>query len=227
MATKDFLKRFLVVGERNILSRLTNYVDLAQHSLSYLKQMFILENADYEGLNEKIRLIEKEGDDYTLTMNHDITSGAISSNLMDTLINLVGKCDDLLDDSYFMSREIRRMMRNHSKNDQPSTDLMRHSYSKIAEMLSHGEMALSLVKELFNSADISIIKTKRKEIEGLEEEVDELKDDLIDEVYRDADNISFLMFNHIISLIHKMDDFLDYCEDISDDVLNIVMAVTK
>jgi len=227
MATKDFLKRFLVVGERNILSRLTNYVDLAQHSLSYLKQMLTLENADYEGLNEKIMLIEKEGDDYTLSMNHDITSGAISSNLMDTLINLVDKCDDLLDDSYFISREIRRMMRNHSKNDQPSANLMRDSYSKLAEMLSHGEMALSLVKELFNSADISIIKTKRKEIESLEEEVDELKDDLIDEVYRDADNISFLMFNHIISLIHKTDDFLDFCEDISDDVLNIVMAVTK
>jgi uncharacterized protein Yka (UPF0111/DUF47 family) len=227
MATKDFLKRFLVVGERNILSRLTNYVDLAQHSLSYLKQMLTLENADYEGLNEKIMLIEKEGDDYTLSMNHDITSGAISSNLMDTLINLVDKCDDLLDDSYFISREIRRMMRNHSKNDQPSANLMRDSYSKLAEMLSHGEMALSLVKELFNSADISIIKTKRKDIESLEEEVDELKDDLIDEVYRDADNISFLMFNHIISLIHKTDDFLDFCEDISDDVLNIVMAVTK
>jgi len=227
MATKDFLKRFLIVGERNILSRLTNYVDLAQHSLSYLKQMLTLENADYEGLNEKIMLIEKEGDDYTLSMNHDITSGAISSNLMDTLINLVDKCDDLLDDSYFISREIRRMMRNHSKNDQPSANLMRDSYSKLAEMLSHGEMALSLVKELFNSADISIIKTKRKEIESLEEEVDELKDDLIDEVYRDADNISFLMFNHIISLIHKTDDFLDFCEDISDDVLNIVMAVTK
>jgi len=227
MATKDFLKRFLIVGERNILSRLTNYVDLAQHSLSYLKQMLTLENADYEGLNEKIMLIEKEGDDYTLSMNHDITSGAISSNLMDTLINLVDKCDDLLDDSYFISREIRRMMRNHSKNDQPSANLMRDSYSKLAEMLSHGEMALSLVKELFNSADISIIKTKRKDIESLEEEVDELKDDLIDEVYRDADNISFLMFNHIISLIHKTDDFLDFCEDISDDVLNIVMAVTK
>lgn len=227
MATKDFLKRFLMIGEKNVLSRLTNYVDLAQHSISYLKLMLTEGNADYEDLNEKIMLIEKEGDDYTVDMNHDITSGAISSNLMDTLINLVDKCDDLLDDTYFISREIRRMMRTHGKNEQSSEDLMVHSYSRLNEMLSYGDKALVLVKDLLNSADISIIKSKRKEIESLEEEVDELKDNLIDEVYRDADSISFLMFDHIMSLVHKVDDFLDYCEDISDDVLNIAMAVTK
>ncbi len=227
MATKDFLKRFLMIGEKNVLSRLTNYVDLAQQSLGYLSQMLTGGNADYEGLNEKIMDIEKEGDEYTSNINHDITSGAISSNLMDTLIILVDKCDDLLDDSYFMSREIRRMMRNHSKNDQASADLLVRSYSSLNDMLSYGLRALRLVKDLLNSADITVIKSKRKEIEDLEEEVDELKDNLIDEVYRDADIISFLVFEHVISLVHKMDDFLDYCEDISDEVLNIVMAITK
>ena len=61
----------------------------------------------------------------------------------------------------------------------------------------------------------------------MEEKVDEIKDGIIDRLYRTSESISYLMFNHINSIVHTLDDLLDNCEDISDLVLNTMLSVSR
>ena len=146
---------------------------------------------------------------------------------MDNLANLVETCDDILDKSYYISREIRRMGKNHNRKDDDSTKMLKTGYAVFIKMLDISKESFEHVRTIFLNAESAQMTLQRKSIEKLEEDVDELKDDLIDDVYRNADSISFLVFSHLIGVVHKIDDLLDDCEDISDLILNIETSVTK
>ena len=227
MVNANFLKKLLMVGEKNVLSRLTGYVDYARNAVDVLEKMLQIDHVDYDSLNNQVRNIERNGDVLTMEIKHDITSGAISSNLMDNLANLVETCDDILDKTYYISREIRRMGKNHNRKDDDSTKMLKTGYDVFIKMLDISKISLEHVRSIFLNAESAHMTEQRKSIEKLEEDVDEFKDDLIDEVYRNADSISFLVFSHLIGVVHKIDDLLDDCEDISDLVMNIETSVTK
>ncbi len=227
MVNANFLKKLLMVGEKSVLSKLTGYIDYAKEAVDILEKMLQIDHVDYDSLNNEVRIIERSADELTVEIKHDITSGAISSNLMDNLANLVETCDDILDKSYYISREIRRMGKNHNRKDDDSTKMLKSGYAVFVKMLDISRISLEHVRTIFLNAESAQMTEQRKNIEKLEEDVDELKDDLIDEVYRNSDNISFLVFSHIIGVVHKIDDLLDDCEDISDLVMNIETSVTK
>ena len=227
MVNANFLKKLLMVGEKNVLSRLTGYVDYARNAVDVLEKMLQIDHVDYDSLNNQVRIIERNGDVLTMEIKHDITSGAISSNLMDNLANLVETCDDILDKTYYISREIRRMGKNHNRKDDDSTKMLKTGYEVFIKMLDISKISLEHVRSIFLNAESAQMAEQRKSIEKLEEDVDEFKDDLIDEVYKNADSISFLVFSHLIGVVHKIDDLLDDCEDISDLVMNIETSVTK
>jgi uncharacterized protein Yka (UPF0111/DUF47 family) len=67
----------------------------------------------------------------------------------------------------------------------------------------------------------------RRQIEDKEERVDELKDEIIDELYRNSASIGYLTFSHLTDMVHKIDDLLDDCEDIADTVFTIITSLTK
>ncbi|WP_393971073.1 DUF47 family protein [Oxyplasma meridianum] len=227
MVNANFLKKLLMVGEKNVLFKMTGYIDYAQKAVEVLEKMLQIDRVDYDALNNEVRIIEREADILTMEIKHDITSGAISSNLMDNLANLVETCDDILDKSYYISREIRRMGKNHNRKDDDSTKMLKTGYSVFIKMLEISRKSLEDVRSIFLNAESAQLTSHRKNIEKLEEDVDELKDDLIDELYRNADSISFLVFSHVIGVVHKIDDLLDDCEDISDLIMNIETSVTK
>lgn len=226
MVNTSFLKRLLIVGEKNVLNQLTEYTDLGVES-SDLLRMMLTGDDDLQLLNDEIREIERKGDDLAIGIKNEITGGAISSNLMDNLITLTETCDDMIDKSYFISREIKRMMLDHVEKDENALLLIHNSYQIYSEMLTLNKEALSYVKRMLKSGDMNVMREIRKSIEVIEEKGDEYKDDLIDEIYRVADSISYLVFNHLTAVAHKIDDMLDDCEDISDLILTINLSLTK
>lgn len=226
MVNTSFLKRLLIVGEKNVLNQLTEFTDLGNEASDLLKMMLSGEE-DLQLLNDEIREIERKGDDLSIKVKGDITGGAISSNLMDNLITVTETCDDMIDKSYFISREIKRMMTDHVEKDDVSMDLIRSSYGIFAQMLDLNKEALALVNRMLRATDMNVMREVREEIEVLEEKGDEFKDDLIDEIYRMADSISYLVFTHLTAVAHKIDDMLDDCEDLSDLILTINLSLTK
>ncbi len=226
MVNTNFLKRLLIVGEKNILNQLTEFTSLGSEASNLLRMMVMGED-DLNDLNNEIKEIEKSGDDVTIKMKGDITGGAISSNLMDNLITVTETFDDIIDKAYFISREIRRMTLDHREKNADAIDLISHSYTIFAQMLELNREALEHCTSMLKATDLSVMQSLRESIEVIEEKVDEFKDDLIDEIYAVADSISYLVFTHLTGVVHKIDDMVDDCEDASDLILTINLSLTK
>ncbi len=227
MVNYNFLKKLMVVGERHVLEEIITYIEKAKLAEENLKEAMTGSPEKIKLANIAIRDLEKEGDVMTMNLKHEITNGAISSTLMSNLSELIEKCDTLLDTSYFISREIKRM--NNALENYPDTEkqLILKSYSVFVKMLDADSIALDSLKGMLLSKDIQEMKKFRLAIETDEEKVDEYKDDLIDDLYRKSTSLSYLSFSHLTNVVHKVDDLLDDCEDISDIVLTIVTSLTK
>lgn len=227
MVNAGFLKRIMVVGERSVLQQLTGFTDMAQTTASLLKEMLSIEDDKKGQINNQIKKYEKEADELAMSIRQQITGGAISSNLMDNLITLVETCDDLLDKSYFISREIRRVHENAHKFDQYATEELEKGYKVCREILDVTLVAVEQVSVLLEASDSRVIDEARRKIEKMEEQVDDLKDNLIDDLYTNADTLPYIIFIHLTELVHKLDDMLDDCEDISDLVHTIKVSITR
>ena len=75
------------------------------------------------------------------------------------------------------------------------------------------------------ASDMSEILQLRREIEELEGQGDEIKDKGFDVLYHEAPHIHYLQFYHYSELLHKFDDILDGCEDLSDLVLSVITSI--
>ncbi|ARD85361.1 DUF47 family protein [Ferroplasma acidiphilum] len=226
MVNYNFLKRILVVGEKNLLSRLSQYPLMGIESSSNL--IFMLKNApsDIEKYNEIVRQIEKKGDEMDINFRHEVTSGAISSSLMGNLLDLIEKCDDILDKCYFTSREINRFNINYSMTPDEVV-IKEYAYGSFIKILEANKESLEFVHSILNENDLSNMRGDRKSIEAIEEQVDEIKDNIIDYTYKNSTKMSYIVFEHLNTLAHKLDDLLDDCEDISDLIFTIMLAVTS
>ncbi len=227
MVNYGFLKKLMVVGERHLLSEVVGYVDLAEKSNMLLIPAMDGSRGNIEKANSEIRMLEKKADELTMTLKHEITNGAISSTLMNSLFTLVENCDTLLDLSYFAIREMRRMMVPVQEFKEAEKSFIFKEYGKFTRMLDINEDALKSLKNMLLSENSEQMRLYRKQIEEKEEKVDELKDEVIDELYRNSSTIGYLTFSHLTDMVHKIDDLLDDCEDIADTVLTIITSLTK
>lgn len=226
MVNYSFLKRLMVVGERQVLQKMTYYAELIESSSNYILEMISGENENLETLAENVYEKEKEGDSLTFNLKNIITSGAIGSNLMDNFLELAETFDDILDKSYWISREVVRA-RNSPLFKDEREKFIRNVYSNFIDIINSNISASKLIKQILEANNLEEIRTKREEIERLEQDVDEMKDGIIDLLYKKSDSISYLAFNHLNSMVHILDDMLDGCEDVSDIVLTIVQSVSK
>ncbi len=226
MVNYNFLKRLMVVGERQVLRKMIYYAELIELSSKFLLEMINAEDDDLQDLAESVYRKETEGDSLTFNLKNIITSGAIGSNLMDNFLELTETFDDILDKAYWVSREIVRA-RNSPLFKGESRQLIRNFYSNFIDIINSSISASTFIKEILEAETLDDVKNKREEIERLEREVDEMKDGIIDSLYKKSDSISYLTFNHINAMAHTLDDMLDGCEDVSDIVLTIVQSVSK
>ncbi len=171
-----------------------------------------------------MQLLEKKSDDIAFKISEDITSGAISPNIIDNLLECVQVADDIVDIYYYISRELDRMARAYSAGfKEHHTD-----WDSVYEnMLALAEKSLLKLKQALSSSDISEILELRKEIEDIEEQGDDIKDQGFDRLYSVTPQLHFLEFYHYQELLHKCDDILDSCEDFSDLIVSVVTSILK
>ena len=164
---KNF-KGILVVGERNIFNQLTQIVAIATEANALVYTMF---KSDYKEkkLNEimhAVQLLEKKSDEIAFKISEDITSGAISPNIIDNLLECVQTADDIVDLYYYLSRELNRMAKAYVAG----YDLEHADWDSVYEnMLDLAEKSLSKLKQALSSSNMAEILALRKDIEDLEE----------------------------------------------------------
>jgi len=226
MEKPSFFKRFTIVGEKNLLNKLTVYPDLAIEVADFLIQMLQSDPKAMDILNEKVKMKEKEGDDLSENFSVLITRGAINPSLIDNLLFLINRLDDVIDRSYYLSREIKRMNLDYLQSNGSVVSVLKNPYQTFVHMLESGKDAIACVKRMLSESDINKVNEFKKKIEIIEEAVDDMKDSVLDETYRDADRMNYIVFNHITSIVHKIDDMVDDCEDAADLILSIYESLT-
>jgi uncharacterized protein Yka (UPF0111/DUF47 family) len=171
-----------------------------------------------------VRSLEKKSDEIAFKISEDITSGAISPNIIDDLLKTVQVADDIVDLYYYLSREIDRMAKAYSAGFE-----MKHTGwdSVYVNILALAEKSLLKLKQALSSSSVTEILALRQEIEALEDQADDIKDEGFDRLYKMTPNLHYLQFFHYSELLHKCDDVLDSCEDFSDLIVSVVTSILK
>lgn len=220
------LKSIWVVGEKTVFSELTLIVDIATETNKLVVSMFKMDYGEKQ-LTETmhaVQLLEKKSDEIAFKISEDITGGAISPNIIDNLLACVQTADDIVDLHYYLSRELNRM----SKAYATGFEIQHADWDSVYEtMLGFAEKSLSKIKQALCSSSVEEILRLRKEIETLEEQGDDIKDQGFDRLYSIAPKLHYLQFSHYQELLHKTDDILDSCEDFSDLIVSIVTSILK
>jgi uncharacterized protein Yka (UPF0111/DUF47 family) len=223
---KNF-KGILVLGERNIFSEFSQIVSIATQANAILKAMF-KDCCNKQALTENmraVRALEKKSDQIAFKLNEDITSGAISPNLIDDLIESTHLADNIVDIIFYLSRELSRMAKANT------TDLELHEEVAWAEvyarLLALVDQSLPKLQLMLSTGSVPQILQLRTEIEAIEEQGDDIKDTGFDKLYSMASGLNFLQFYHFSEMLHKSDDILDTCEDLSDVLVSIVTSILK
>jgi uncharacterized protein len=174
---------------------------------------------------QSIKKLEKESDDVAFKVGEDITAGAVSPNIIDNLLAALHLADDIVDTYYYLSRELNRM----SKAKFPYSEALEETEwaALFKRLLELAEKALAKLDEAFLVSDLGELLQLRKEIEVLEEQGDDIKDEGFDQLYCEAPSIHYLQFYHYTELLHKFDDILDICEDLSDLIVSIITSILK
>lgn len=220
------LKGILVVGEKNVFSELTQIITIASETNTLVLKMFMLDYKEKESteLMRSVQVLEKKSDEIAFKISEDITSGAISPNIIDSLLECVHVADDIVDLYYYISRELNRMAKAYSagvENKHADWD------SVYENMLALAEKSLSKVKQALSSSNVEEILELRKEIESIEEHGDDIKDQGFDRLYSITASLHYMQFFHYQELLHKCDDILDSCEDFSDLIVSVVTSILK
>ena len=223
---KNF-KGLLVLGERHVFNELSQIISIAAQANVILKLMF-KDCCNKQVLTENMHTVwalEKKSDEIAFKLNEDITAGAISPNLIDDLIQSTHLADNIVDIIFYLSRELSRKAKVNI------TDLEIHEELEWAQiyikMLSLADQALPKLQLMLSTGNVPQILQLRREIEALEEQGDDIKDAGFDKLYSEALKLHFLQFYHHSEMLHKSDDILDTCEDLSDVLVSIVTSILK
>ncbi|XHH08799.1 MAG: DUF47 domain-containing protein [Candidatus Bathyarchaeia archaeon] len=220
-------RHFLVVGEESIFGEIAQIITVAEETNKILLEMLgDCKNEKILDLSmQKVRVLEKKSDDIAFKVNADITTGAVSPNILDSLLESVSVADDIVDNYYYQSRQLSRMC----KAKFPYSDAPQEAewIALFKNMLGLAGQALVKVKKALFLSDLSEILKLRLEIEALEQQGDDIKDKGLDWLYHEAPRMHYLQFYHYSELLHKFDDILDGCEDLSDLILSVITSILK
>jgi uncharacterized protein Yka (UPF0111/DUF47 family) len=178
-------------------------------------------------LNEDIRLLERQSDEISFKIKDSIvTEGAVNPNVIDNLLGCVELADSIVNNYYAVSKEINRVSTVRFDEDSFMEQAPKMN-ALFLESLNLAEQAMKILIKILNTANLSEITKLRVEIQQLEQKGDKVKNDGFDILYMAAPSIHYLQFIHYSELLHKFDDILDSCEDLTDRLLSIVTSISK
>lgn len=219
------VKGFFVPGEKDAFMRIQDLAGLAEEALQLMIKILASPGnglADIESYTERINILEKNGDKITQSIEEMIGRGSMTASLDYDFGRLADNVDSILDRAHGLSRQIRRVTRRPLREAKEFDSDIRKEQISLIEI---GLAQLRLFRKLLNVAGSNRNEAVdlAREIENLEEQGDDVKDAMIDEIYGSWEKLDFASFNNYLETTIEADDILDLCEDASD----IVMAITK
>jgi hypothetical protein len=173
---------------------------------------------------QQIKLLEKSSDELAFKLKAQITNGAVSPTIIDNMLSCVEVADSVIDDYYVAGRELWRMA--NVEFDMGSEGRVELD-SALVIMLENASYAISILERLLAATDVAEIMDRRQEIERVEEETDDVKDNAFDKLYAFAPTMHYLRFTHYLELLHRFDNIVDGCEDLSDLFVSVITSISR
>lgn len=220
------IKGILVVGEKNIFSELSQIVDIASEANTVLGKMFKMTTTDSR-LTESLRAVQtlqKKASEVGFKVSEDITGGAISPNVIDSLLASAASIDDVVHTCLHISRELDRMAIAYSAGLEVHHADWDSVFDNMLELI---EKSLAKLKQALLSSNMAEILGLHKEIQALEEQGDEVKDQGFDRLYGVAPQLNYLEFYHYQKMLHNLEDILNDCSDFASLIVSVVTSILK
>jgi uncharacterized protein Yka (UPF0111/DUF47 family) len=221
------IKNFFLPGEKEAFDRIGELARLGEDSLNLLVKILSLTDDDLaqvEADTGRISALEKEGDKITQSLEEELGKGSISASLANDFGRLVDSVDSVLDRAHSLSRQLRRIAKTPLEQAKEFDAAFRREQVRLVEI---GRRELKLLCELLDVAGSDRTKAlaMAHEIELLEEQGDDVKDAMLDEIYGSSHKLDYALFHSYIQTTIEADDILDLCEDASDLVITVTKAL--
>ena len=220
------LKGILVVGEKNIFGELSQIVDIATEANALLGKMFKMAPTDSQ-LTESMRAVQtlqKKASAVGFKVSEDITGGAVSPNVIDSLLKCAALIGDVVHTCLHISRELARMAIAYSAG----LEMHHADWDSVYDtMLGLVEKSLAKLKQALLSSDMVEISTLHKDIQTLEAQGDDIKDQGFDRLYAITPQLNYLEFYHYEKMLHNCEDILNDCSDFSSLIVSVVTSILK
>jgi len=148
------IKGILVVGEKGIFNELAQIVDLALEANTLSTKMFKMSPTD-AGLSESLPLMEglwNRAADAAFKCSEDITGGAVSPNVIDSLLRCTQLVADVVHINLHGGRELVRMAKAYSAGLEMH---YAHWDSVFESMLASAEQSLLKLKQALGSSNVA------------------------------------------------------------------------
>src|SRR5881628_86694 len=229
------IKGFFVPGEKDAFLRIQELAGLGEESLELLVKILAISgngpsNGSHNGLHdieictERINILEKMGDNITQSFEEVLGRGSITASIEYDFGRLADNVDSILDRAHGLSRQLRRVTRR------PLREAKEFDTANRKEMIHLIEIGLTQLRAFRKL--LTIAGTDRnqaielaREIERLEEQGDDVKDAMLDELYGSWEKLDYASFHNYLETTIEADDILDLCEDASDLVIAVMKAL--
>ena len=205
------ISRIFEAGEKKIIDRSVAIIDIALKSNRILGE--IIKKSERSGA---IRSLDNKADSESFALSNLIISGAIAPNLINSMIALVHREEEIVDSVFNLSRHLLRY-------ELKSREYARYMGKSLVEMNLLADSAIKLLHKMHETDDIRKLKGLRHRIKALENDGDVIKDAMLDFAY--SSKAGFKDFYFIIDAAYLSDDILDSCEDASDIFISIMTSI--
>jgi predicted phosphate transport protein (TIGR00153 family) len=203
------LKRLFSTGLESIKEKVKDHIALSQESLLILQGLILnksLEKSEVDEAVRKVTALEREGDEIVRDLMDKVTQGAVVPTIVNVVMVMLDNVDNILDMIYFAIKEVKRGYRLWS-NEQVYAVVS----AEVKEMLHLSKTMLEYLQNMLNAKNNEEIRRYARLIASLEEEIDEIKENILDKIY--SIELNAVEFNHLVSLVYTADKIADNIQD--------------
>ncbi len=203
------LKRLFSTGLEFIKEKVKDHIALSQESLLILQGLILnksLEKSEVDEAVRKVMALEREGDEIVRDLVDKVTQGAVVPTIANVVMFMLDNVDNILDMIYFAIKEVKRGYRLWS-NEQVYAVVS----AEIKEMFHLSKTMLEYLQNMLNAKNDEEIRRYARLIASLEEEIDEIKENILDKIY--SIELNAVEFNHLVSLVYTADKIADNIQD--------------
>jgi len=214
------IKRIFTSGVEDVKAKIASHLELSRQSLEVLLQLLSARataKSDVDEAMRKITALEREGDEIIRGLVDEVTQGAVVPTVTNLVLILLDNVDNVLDLIYFAVKEIRRGFHLWQKESVYAivANEVREIFNLIKSMLEYFQKMLSAGK-------VEEVKHYARIVSSLEEEIDEIKEDVLDKIY--GLELTAVEFNHLVTLVFTADRIADNIQDAAYHLVTVVSS---